>query len=194
VERIWYRYGITQEEYDSLFEQQGGLCAVCRCPPEVRNGIERRLAVDHSHKSGRNRALLCSRCNLVLGHCQDQPELLRRLMEYLLSHGERLDSFIEDNPETAAAREAEWLRSRGVPQAAVTLVLWQKKDSGEEKKELEGKTDENGFVAFPDVNAQKFAITVTMKGYRSYWRWIRGPDRLKQLSLIKLEPWISAHK
>jgi hypothetical protein len=84
--------------------------------------------------------------------------------------------------------------SRGVPQAAVTLVLWQKKDSAGEKKELEGKTDENGFVEFPDVNAQKFAITVTMKGYRSYWRWIRGPDRLKQLSLIKLEPWISAHK
>ena len=67
----------------------------------------------HSHKSGRNRALLCSRCNLVLGHCQDEPELLRRLMEYLLSHGERLDSFVENNPETAAAREAEWLRSLG---------------------------------------------------------------------------------
>jgi hypothetical protein len=128
MERIWYRYGITQDEYDSLFEQQGGLCAVCRSRPEVRNGIERRLAVDHSHKSGRNRALLCSRCNLVLGHCQDQPELLRRLMDYLLAHGERLDSFIEDNPETAAAREAEWLRSLselesiGVPAGPVSEV------------------------------------------------------------------------
>ena len=34
-------------------------------------------------------------------------------MEYLLSHGERLDSFVEDNPETIAAREAEWQRSLG---------------------------------------------------------------------------------
>jgi hypothetical protein len=80
-----------------------------------------------------------------------------------------------------------------VPQAAVTLVSWKKKQYGEEKKELDGKTDERGFVEFPQVDAQKFAITVTMKGYRSYWRWIRGPDRLKRLSPIKLEPWISAH-
>jgi hypothetical protein len=42
-------------------------------------------------------------------------------MEYLLSHGERLESFIEQNPETAVTREAEWqcslseLESRGVP-------------------------------------------------------------------------------
>jgi hypothetical protein len=109
--RTYYRYGLSADEYDSLFEQQGGLCKICRRPPETRNGIERRLSVDHSHKSGRNRSLLCSRCNLVLGHCQDQPELLRRLMEYLLSNGERLESFIEDNPDTQAAREAEWLRS-----------------------------------------------------------------------------------
>jgi hypothetical protein len=84
--------------------------------------------------------------------------------------------------------------SRGVPQAVVTLISWRKKEYGEEKKELEGKTDEHGFVEFPQVYAQKFAITVTMKGYRSYWRWIRGPERLKRQSLIKLEPWVSAHK
>jgi len=84
--------------------------------------------------------------------------------------------------------------SRGIPHAAAALVLWQKKESGDEKKELEGKTDENGFVEFPPAEAQMFAITVTMKGYRSCWRWIRGRDRLKQLSLIKLEPWISAQK
>ena len=106
------------------------------------------------------------------------------------------DAAKPSRPETHRLRfqVVDSTSARGIPQAAITLVLWQKKDSGEEKKEFEGKTDENGFVEFPDVNAQKFAITVTMKGYRSYWRWIRGPDRLKQLSLIKLEPWISAHK
>jgi hypothetical protein len=81
-----------------------------------------------------------------------------------------------------------------VPQATVTLVSWRKTQSGDEKTELEGKTDEHGFVEFADIDAEKFAITVTMKGYRSYWRWIRGPDRLKRQSLIKLEPWINAHK
>ena len=114
--RTYYRYGLSADEYDEMVSEQGGLCKICRRPPESRNGIERKLAVDHSHKSGRNRALLCSRCNLVLGHCQDQPELLRRLMEYLLSHGERLDSFIEDNPETAAKREAAWQKSMAYTQ------------------------------------------------------------------------------
>jgi hypothetical protein len=98
-------------------------------------------------------------------------------------------------PETSRLRfqVVDSTNSRGVPQAAVTLVSWKKKQYGEEKKELDGKMDERGFVEFPQVDAQKFAITVTMKGYRSYWRWIRGPDRLKRLSPIKLEPWISAH-
>jgi len=84
--------------------------------------------------------------------------------------------------------------SRAIPGAAVILVLWRTKESGAEKTELEGKTDESGFVEFSLVDARRFAITVTTKGYRSYWRWVRGPERLKRLSVIKLEPWISAHK
>jgi hypothetical protein len=40
----------------------------------------------------------------------DRPELLRRLMNYLVEHQESFD-FIEDNPETAAAREAVWQQS-----------------------------------------------------------------------------------
>jgi hypothetical protein len=81
-----------------------------------------------------------------------------------------------------------------IQDATVILVWWQKKEPSGEKKELEAKTNEKGLVEFPHVDAQKFAITVTIKGYRSYWRWIRGPDRLKQLSLIKLEPWINPQK
>jgi hypothetical protein len=49
-------------------------------------------------------------------------------MQYLLSHGERLDSFIEDNPDTQAARESEWRRSLselekiGVPAGPISEV------------------------------------------------------------------------
>jgi hypothetical protein len=105
-----------------------------------------------------------------------------------LSRAEPQDATKASRPEMHRLRfqVVDSTSSRGVVQATVILVLWQKRDSGEEKKELEGKTGENGFVEFADVNPQKFAITVTMKGYRSYWRWIRGPDWLKQLSLIKL--------
>jgi hypothetical protein len=109
--RRWYRYGITQETYEQMHFEQGGLCAVCRCEPRIVNGIERPLSVDHSHKSGHNRGLLCDRCNLILGHAGDSQELLRRLQVYLAKHDGPDLSFIEDNPETAAAMEAEWSRS-----------------------------------------------------------------------------------
>jgi hypothetical protein len=55
--RIWYRYGLSEEDYQSLLDEQGGLCAVCRSAPKVVNGVERKLSVDHSHRSGRNRGL-----------------------------------------------------------------------------------------------------------------------------------------
>lgn len=42
---------------------QNGVCAICEVPPTAK----RRLVVDHCHKSGRVRALLCSRCNVQLG-------------------------------------------------------------------------------------------------------------------------------
>ena len=56
-------FGITLEQYDQMFEEQGGVCAIC-------DGIEknRRLAVDHDHDhdTGRVRGLLCTKCNVKL--------------------------------------------------------------------------------------------------------------------------------
>lgn len=52
------KYGITPEEYEEKLSQQGGRCAVCRRLPG-----NRRLAVDHNHRTGQLRGLLCYRCN-----------------------------------------------------------------------------------------------------------------------------------
>lgn len=78
-------FGITIEQYNDLFRQQNGVCAICRKPETVRNakygpGI---LKVDHCHKSGRVRGLLCNRCNLGIGHLQDDAVLVRAAAEYL---------------------------------------------------------------------------------------------------------------
>jgi hypothetical protein len=107
----WYRYGLSQDDYDSRLGEQGGLCAVCRCAPKFINGIERPLSVDHNHRSGENRGLLCDSCNLILGFAKDSQKHLRRLIVYLQKHDGINFDFVEDNPQTRAARELEWQKS-----------------------------------------------------------------------------------
>lgn len=49
-----------------------------------RNGKIKMLAVDHSHKNGKVRGLLCQRHNIMIGHCDDSIDILIRAMEYLV--------------------------------------------------------------------------------------------------------------
>lgn len=74
------RYGMTPLEYESLLAKQGGVCAICFYAPKPD---EKQLAVDHSHRSKAVRGLLCSYCNMGLGHFKDSPKLLRRAASYL---------------------------------------------------------------------------------------------------------------
>jgi hypothetical protein len=72
-------YGMSRDEYDARLAAQGGRCAICRNAPR-----KRRLAVDHNHKTGEIRGLLCTRCNQkLLGSGNDDPALLRRAADYL---------------------------------------------------------------------------------------------------------------
>lgn len=72
-------YGINAAEYDHLLELQGGRCAICRSRPKSK-----RLAVDHDHKSGAVRGLLCSRCNHdLLGSAWDSLALATALWHYM---------------------------------------------------------------------------------------------------------------
>lgn len=77
------RYGITVEEYDALIELQDGACLICK---RVPTESERALAVDHNHRTGEVRALLCIKCNRGLGWFNDDPELLTAAAAYLESH------------------------------------------------------------------------------------------------------------
>jgi hypothetical protein len=77
--------------------------------------------------------------------------------------------------------------------AVVYVVYRQNQESGEGKKEIELKTDENGIAEFPKVEADKFAVTIAAKGYRPFWCWIR-PTQSEKLICIRLEKWPSAPK
>jgi len=74
---------LTKEEYDRLFAAQRGVCAICsRTNPDGRA-----LSVDHDHGTGRVRALLCLKCNTLLGMADDNPERLQLAARYLTSFG-----------------------------------------------------------------------------------------------------------
>ena len=82
--RLKRQYGITAEDYDRLFEQQNGVCAICGCiPDDPRNNRNAVLCVDHCHTTGKVRGLLCHMCNQGLGAFEDSPELFNRAARYL---------------------------------------------------------------------------------------------------------------
>jgi hypothetical protein len=75
------RYGITIDEYEERIAQQGGGCAICGS--ETAGNGNRNLHVDHCHKTGEVRGVLCHSCNVILGLAKDQPEILQRAALYL---------------------------------------------------------------------------------------------------------------
>lgn len=83
---IKFLYGITREQYNQMLEQQNGVCAICGKEESTCHGITKKitnLAVDHNHKTGKVRGLLCSYCNKALGGFKDNEEFLIKAIEYL---------------------------------------------------------------------------------------------------------------
>lgn len=78
--KFWLKsaYGITDEQYVAMLEAQHGKCAICK-----GHQVEgRRMCVDHCHKTGQIRGLLCDYCNRGLGFFRDSPDRLREAARY----------------------------------------------------------------------------------------------------------------
>lgn len=73
-----HRFGITLFEYQKLLKKQRGVCWICKKKPG-----RKRLAVDHDHKTGKVRGLLCAHCNQGLGLFNDSIKLLKQALRYL---------------------------------------------------------------------------------------------------------------
>jgi hypothetical protein len=76
-------YGITIAEYEEMARRQDGRCAICSRPPGKKP-----LAVDHDHRTGEVRALLCSSCNLAIGAFRDSPAAMRNAIAYVSVRGQ----------------------------------------------------------------------------------------------------------
>jgi hypothetical protein len=89
--RYYLKYGITLEEYDRLFKAQDGKCAICkqverRVVNHSRDKESRRLSLDHCHKTGKIRGLLCGDCNPALGNLRDSATILKLAIQYLIKY------------------------------------------------------------------------------------------------------------
>lgn len=70
-------YGVSPEQYEVMWDSCQGACMICKVVPE---GL---LHLDHCHKTGAIRGLLCSRCNRVLGQLKDDLDVISGMKKYL---------------------------------------------------------------------------------------------------------------
>lgn len=77
--RLKQIFGLSESDYFSMLNAQGGVCAICLGPQQAG----KRMAVDHCHKTGKVRGLLCTMCNSAIGKLKDDPALIQRALDYL---------------------------------------------------------------------------------------------------------------
>jgi len=74
------KYGITLDDYNKMFKEQKGRCAICE---RHQNDLTRTLCVDHDHKTNQVRALLCVTCNTDVSVIENRlEEMLKYLNKY----------------------------------------------------------------------------------------------------------------
>lgn len=77
------KFGLTPKSYNDILLSQNESCAICKVH---QSKLMRRLCIDHDHNTGKVRQLLCSVCNVGLGHFNDSIELLEVALKYLIRH------------------------------------------------------------------------------------------------------------
>ncbi len=73
--------GFTKEMFASSLVKQNGLCAICGVA--FQSGTLSAACADHDHATNTPRAILCKRCNLLLGNAKDDPDILMKAIAYL---------------------------------------------------------------------------------------------------------------
>jgi hypothetical protein len=80
--KLVVKYGISLAEFDAMLKKQKCACAICLKP--FGKGRKNGPCVDHCHKSGEVRELLCTRCNTMIGQADDDILILNRAIQYII--------------------------------------------------------------------------------------------------------------
>ena len=84
------KYNISNEEYYSLYNKQNGKCAICFQCIEIilnkRGNNSNSCHLDHDHKTGKIRGMLCHSCNNALGHFKDNTKIMLQAVKYITNY------------------------------------------------------------------------------------------------------------
>jgi hypothetical protein len=80
VSHLQRAYGLSWEDYNKMVAEQDNKCYLCNEPP---SDVFDKLVVDHCHKTGQVRKLLCRMCNIHLSKVEACPDYLDRVVKYL---------------------------------------------------------------------------------------------------------------
>lgn len=83
-----WKYGIGLDVYEKMLVAQGGVCLICK-EKETRKNKHTgtcRLHVDHCHKTGKVRGLLCQRCNFGIGNFREDSGIMLEAIKYLAAN------------------------------------------------------------------------------------------------------------
>ncbi len=90
--KLYYRksklkrmYGVSLDDYNKMFQKQRGCCAICG---KHQSQESRALSVDHNHKTGEVRKLLCGKCNLLIGQVESNIDIIDIVFDYLKEHND----------------------------------------------------------------------------------------------------------
>src|SRR5258708_7130361 len=97
-------YGLEPEEHNAILARQKGCCPICE------NDLEK-PQIDHCHKTGEVRGILCKSCNIGIGFFKDNPTVCRRAASYL----ERRSSKSKGGSGLRQMLEAHWSQNDNLP-------------------------------------------------------------------------------
>lgn len=78
--QLYRCYGIMQKDFNKMFENQNGCCSICG---KHQSKLSKPLCVDHNHKTGQIRNLLCNMCNTFLGVYNEDPKEFKKFNSYI---------------------------------------------------------------------------------------------------------------
>ena len=70
-------YGLTPDQWQQMFDRQKGCCDICG---KHQSQIKAKLCVDHNHKTGKIRSLLCVGCNIAVGHYENHKDQIEKYL------------------------------------------------------------------------------------------------------------------
>lgn len=102
------KYGLTRQEYDTLFKQQQGRCAICYTAQNMWGDKPIALCIDHCHQTGVVRGLLCNFCNTEIEVLSEGKQKLAVTFPLLSTREENQHDLILHRPNGASINYTQW--------------------------------------------------------------------------------------